>query len=229
MENVQREKASRSRAVKEARPDIKDLAKEFLSKVTKLSQAQKVNMLYSMITNSKPSPSMSNEQILNRALYRLKFGKYLLETDKFLKNRKNKFKWPRKWMKVFKQSRKKRKQILVMFLNIKGEMEPPKLYPIYSSNMVIIQNRPYLVDPRSFWRLGKYTLQIIKGIDRRPVSNLDYDEIKKRGDSTDSDEFLIKAAMQAFAGGVKKKPVDKKLLWVIGIVVVAAVVFFMSR
>ncbi len=53
--------------------------------------------------------------------------------------------------------------------------------------------------------MGKYTCQIIKGIDRRPVSNLDYAEIQKRGDSTDSDEFLIKAALQAVAGDFGKK------------------------
>ena len=114
------------------------------------------------------------------------------------------------------------------FLNIKGEIEPPKLYPIYSSNMIIIQNRPYQVDPRSFWRMGKYTCQIIKGIDRRPVSNLDYNEIRKRGDSTDSDEFLIKAAMQAIAGGIKKKPMDKRVMIVIGLIAAAALIYFMS-
>ena len=71
--------------------------------------------------------------------------------------------------------------------------------------------------------------QIIKGIDRRPVSNLDYDEIRKRGDSTDSDEFLIKAAMQAIVGGIKKKPLDKKVIIIIGLIAAAALIFFMTR
>ena len=114
-------------------------------------------------------------------------------------------------------------------INIKGEMEIPKLYPIYSSNMVIIQNRPYEIDPRSFWKLGKYTCQIIKGIDRRPVSNLDYNEIKARGDSTDSDDFLIKAALQAVIGGIKKKPMDKKVIIIIGLIAAAALIYFMSQ
>ena len=95
--------------------------------------------------------------------------------------------------------------------------------------MVIIQNRPYEVDPRSFWRMGKYTCQIIKGIDRIPVSNLDYDEIKKRGDSTDSDDFLIKAALQAIVGGVKKKPVDKKVIIIVGLIAAAVLIYFMSQ
>jgi len=210
------------------KPEIKDLAKEYLKDISKLSQNQKINLVYQNLYNKKPEHTFGMDQILNRILYRIKFGKYIKDTKEFIQKKGN-FKWPTKWKKVFKGSRKKRDQILVWFLNIKGEIEPPKLYPIYSSNMVIIRNRPYQVDPRSFWRMGKYTCQIIKGIDRRPVSNLDYDEVRKRGDSTDSDEFLIKAAMQAIAGGIKKKPMDKKVLVFIVIGIVAALIFFMSR
>ena len=77
--------------------------------------------------------------------------------------------------------------------------------------------------------MGKYICQIIKGIDRRPVSNLDYNEIKKRGDSTDSDEFLIKAALQAIVGVAHKKPVDKKTMIIIGVIILAAIVFFLMQ
>jgi len=211
------------------RPEIKDLAKEYLNEISKLSQSQKIHLIYKNIFDSKPDLNLSLDQILSRILYQIKFGKYIKDTKNFLKQKKRRFKWPMKWKQVFKSSRKKKNMILVWFLNIKGEIEPPKLYPIYSSNMVIIQNRPYEVDPRSFWRLGKYTCQIIKGIDRRPVSNLDYTEVRQRGDSTSSDEFLIKAAMQAVVGGVKKKPVDKKVIIIIAIVAIAALIFFMSK
>ncbi len=211
------------------RPEIKDLAKEYLREISKFSQAQKIHSVYKNLYNKKPDHIFNTDQILNRILYRIKFGKYIKDTKKFIKSKKGKFKWPVKWKSVFKKSRKKRNQILVWFLNIKGEIEPPQLYPIYSSNMIIIRNRPYEVDPRSFWRMGKYTCQIIKGIDRRPVSNLDYEEIKKRGDSTDSDEFLIKAALQAFVGGVKKKPIDKKVMIIIGLIAAAAVIFFLTQ
>lgn len=212
------------------RPEIKDLAKEYLNEISKLSQAQKINLVYKNFLKKKPDQNLNIDQILSRILYNIKFGSYIKDTKKFLKSKKGKFKWPFKWKRIFKSSRKKRNKILVWFLNIKGEIEPPKLYPIYSSNMVIIQNRPYEVDPRSFWRMGKYTCQIIKGIDRRPVSNLDLEEIRKRGDSTSSDELLIKAALQAFiSGGVKKKPLDKKVIIIIAIVAIAALVFFMSQ
>ncbi len=230
MENVFKRKGKQQvRRVEEDTPEIKDLAKEFFKEISEYSQAQKIHLAYKYLTNKKPDVNLSHDKILNRVLYHLEFGKYIKNTKNFLKKKKNVFKWPVKWKQTFKLSRKKRNQILVFFLNIKGEIEPPKLYPIYSSNMVIIKDRPYQVDPRSFWRLGKYTCQIIKGIDRRPVSNLDYNEIRRRGDSTDSDEFLIKAAMQAVIGIAKKKPIDKKVLIIIAVIAIAAVVFLVSQ
>ncbi len=211
-------------------PEIKDLAKEFFKEVKGYSQARKIQLVYKYLTNKKPDVNLSIDKILNRVLYHFEFGKYLKDTKSFLKKKKNVFKWSAKFKQIFKLSRKKSNQILVWFLNIKGEIESPKLYPIYSSNMVIIKDRPHQVDPRSFWRFGKYTCQIIKGIDRRPVSNLDYNEIRLRGDSTDSDEFLIKAAMQAIIGGAKKKQqMDKKVIIIIAVIAIAAVVFFMSQ
>jgi len=225
MENVFSKETSGS-----VRPEIKDLAKKYLNDISKLSQTQKIHLIYKDFLKKKPTPNLSIDQILGRILYNIKFGKYIKDTNKFLKKKRGKFRWPFKWKRIFKSSRKKRNQILVWFLNIKGEIEPPKLYPIYSSNMVIIQNRPYEVDPRSFWRMGKYTCQIIKGIDRRPVSNLDYDEIQRRGDSTSSDELLIKAALQAFVtGGVKKKPIDKKVIVIGAIIAIAMLIYFMSK
>ncbi len=240
MENVFKEKQTNSAIEKfprenniankvSYRPPIKDLAKEFLKEISGRSQAEKINLMYKSVIGKRPAAGLSNDQLLNRVLYTLKFGKHIKRTKSFLKKKKNKFKWSPKWKSIFKSSRKKRNQILVWFLNIKGEIEPPKLYPIYSSNMVIIKNRPYEVDPRSFWRMGKYTCQIIKGIDRRPVSNLDYNEVKKRGDSTDSDEFLIKAALQAMVGSAQKKQMNKRVMIIIGIIVLAAIVFFVSQ
>jgi len=213
-----------------SKPEIKDLAKEYLGELSGLSPAQLINKVYSNLYDKKPDKEMNPTQLLNRILYKQKFGKYIEDTTKSLKNKKKAFKWPAKWKRIFRGSKKKKSQILVWFLNIKGEIETPKLYPIYSSNMVIISNRPYQVDPRSFWRMGKYTCQIIKGIDRRPVSNLDYAEIQKRGDSTDSDEFLIKAALQAVAGDVsKKKPIDKKVIIIGGLIAAAILIYFMSK
>jgi len=118
----------------------------------------------------------------------------------------------------------------VFYLNVKNELEHPRLYPLYQGNMVIIRNKPYEVDPRAFWtsKQGKtmYKCLLIKEIDRRPVSNLDYSEIKKRGDATDSDDLLIRATLKAYAGAVKKTlGTGAIVLIVIG--VIAAIGFFM--
>ena len=93
-------------------------------------------------------------------------------------------------------------------------------------------NVPYEFDPRAVWiwwiKKKPYKVVIIKEIDRRPVSNLDLDEIKQRGDATDSDEFLIKTALRA----IQKEQVKQAAKWVlilIGIAIVGAVIYFFMR
>ena len=209
--------------------DIKNLTKEYLIDMSKLSQAQKLNLVYSNLAKKKPDPNMTPEKKLNRILFEQRFGDKIKHTKKFM-NKKKKFKFPFKWRKIMKGANKKGRQILVWYFNRKGVIEPPKLHPLYASDMIIVRNKPHEVDPRAFWRLGKNQCLCIKEIDRRPISNLDYAEIKARGDSTDSDEFIIKAAMQAVIGAAKKKvAVNKTVLIVIGIIVVVGVIFLASR
>jgi hypothetical protein len=104
--------------------------------------------------------------------------------------------------------------------------------PIFDGNMVIWRNKPYEFDPRAIWRIkgvrGQPMVYCIREIDRRPIknpdgsykadrygrkiyssdaalSNLDIDEVRRRGDSTESDEFLIKAALKAQTSQAKKQ------------------------
>lgn len=202
---------------------IKDLAREYLIEIKELSQMQMLHKMYFNLYKKKPDREMNANQLFMRILYMQKYGKYIDDTNKFKKDKKNKFKWSVKFKNVFKKSKKKRSQILVWYLNVQGELQPPQLCPIYSSNMIVIQNRPYEVDPRSFWRMGKYTCQIIKGIDRRPVSNLDLEEIRKRGDATDADDLLIKAALQAVYQEKTKKPIDTKIIVIVGLIAAAVI------
>lgn len=144
------------------------------------------------------------------------------ETDK----NKKQWKMPFSWFSKMGKAQKTRDMVVVFYLNIKGEMEQPMLLPLYSGNMVIIRNKVYEVDPRAFWTYRKgmktWKLLLIKEIDRRPVSNLDWDEIKARGDATDSDEFLIKAALRAQTaislGGMSKTALILIILGIVGIV-----------
>jgi hypothetical protein len=156
------------------------------------------------------------------------------------------FKWPWKWRRKFSQSKKKDKaeMMLVIFLNKKNQIEPPKFMPIFDGNMIVWKNKPYEFDPRAVWVVrgmkGTPQAYLIKEIDRRPVrnkygqnvyrdaavSNQDLDEIRERGDSTESDEFLIKAALKAQTSQVKKN-FNVAILVVVGLVVLGIVAYLM--
>ncbi len=169
-----------------------------------------------------------------------------LEEEKKIKDRGEKtkketkqFKWPMKWRRKFKQSTKKgmEDKLLVIFLNKKNEIEPPKFMPIFDGNMVVWKNKPYEFDPRAMWIVRGMRRNprayLIKEIDRRPVknkfdkyvytdaavSNMDLDEIRERGDSTESDEFLIKAALKA-----QQAQMSRKKMSAIAIIIMLVVV-----
>ena len=158
------------------------------------------------------------------------------------------FKWPFKWRKKFNASKKKvnNDNMLVIFLNKKNEIEAPKFMPIFDGNMIVWKNKPYEFDPRAVWRVkgmkGTPQAYLIKEIDRRPVrnkfgrnvyrdaavSNQDLDEIRERGDSTESDEFLIKAALKAQTSQVKKN-VNMAVIVVVILVILGVVAYLMFK
>ena len=166
--------------------------------------------------------------LLKQLVEEKQMGKQRKETRKT----KKKFRYPMSWKSKANKSSKRPDTVLVFYLNIKGEIQPPMIVPIYSGNMVIIKNKIHEVDPRAMWSLKvgmrNHKVLIIKEIDRRPVSNLDLDEIRRRGDSTDSDEFLIKAALRAQTATAKKSiPV---WIWIIvGIILVGLLIFFFTQ
>lgn len=155
------------------------------------------------------------------------------EKKKETKTRKKRWKFPRKWISKAKRSEKRKDAVLIFYLNIKGELEQPMIVPIYGGNMVIIRDKVYEVDPRAFWNVKvgfnrTYKLLIIKEIDRRPVSNLDWDDIRIRGDATDSDEFLIKAALRAQMTTAAKQ-MGKGMILIIILAIIAGLVFFFMQ
>ena len=90
MENVFSKKTRKSTTIE--KPEIKDLAKEYLNEISKLSQAQKIHLIYKNLFKAKHDQTFSIDQVLNRVLYRIKFGKYIQDTKDFLKKKKNKVK-----------------------------------------------------------------------------------------------------------------------------------------
>jgi hypothetical protein len=138
------------------------------------------------------------------------------------------FQFPRKWKGPMRRSLKVPNKILVFYLNKFGKIEPPKLLPVLDGDMVIIHEKPYEVNPKAIWRMGRYDVYLVREIDRRPVSNEDYDEVKARGDCTDSDVFLIKASQKAIQRQAKKE-MSKAALIVIGVIIVGIVIFFIAK
>ena len=162
--------------------------------------------------------------MLNELLEEKKTG----EMKKDTAEKQKVWKMPRVWKGKIKKSSKNKEAVAVMYFTIKGELELLTV-PIYGGNMVIIRNKVYEFDPRAIWttKIGMkfYKILAIKEIDRRPISNLDLDEVRKRGDSTDSDEFLIKAALKAQVQ-TTAKAVGKGIIILIAVVVIGGLLFF---
>lgn len=179
----------------------------------------------------------------------LESKKKLEERTEDTKKKQKLFKYPFKWMQAFSKSKKKQnnEKMLVFFLNKKNEIELPKMMPIYEGNMIIWKNKPYEFDPRAIWNVrgvkGNPRAYVIKELDRRPVknkygkyvytdaavSNLDIDEIRARGDSTESDEFLIKAALKAQVSQDNKKKMSMAIVVVVIVLVIGVAWFFLSK
>jgi hypothetical protein len=176
----------------------------------------------------EPLKEPSLKDLMLRLNNNLEYGGKVKETQEITK----KWKWPFKWKRLMGGAQKSIDKVLVFYLNIKGELEQPTIQPLYSGNMIIIRHKPYEVDPRAFWTvkigLKQYKILIIKEIDRRPVSNLDYTEIKRRGDATDSDEFLIKAALKAQTSAISGKTMKTAIIIIIIAIVAIAIYYFIK-
>ena len=149
-----------------------------------------------------------------------------LEQEKELKDKeqKKKFKFLSIIKKLGKKCDKKEDFILVQYLTIKQQVDF-KLCKIVGGDVVVINNKAHEIDPKAVWRHKNELWYIIREIDRKPVSNLDYDNVEKRNDGTSADVPLIKAIL----GAINKSndtPMSKNvILWIIGGLVLAAVAF----
>jgi len=180
-------------------------------------------------TSSKLETKTNINDRLRQVEEGLRLGKLKVDTEE----KEKPFKYPYKWKGAMKKStnaKASEDKVLMLYLNIKGEIEPPRLVPLYSGNIIIWKHKAYEFDPRACWttRLGKKIIKcvIIREIDRRPVSNLDWDEVKARGDSTDSDEILVKMVTKAVMEKAKQQ-MNKGVIIVIAILIAAAIGFFL--
>ncbi len=205
---------------------FKDMASEYLREIAKMDGKEMLEKMYFNLYKEKPHQNWEQNKIYRRILFKMKYGKHIDESKALEASKKKKFKWSYKIKTIFKKAKKQR-MILVWYLNVKGEIGLPKLCKLYSGNMIIVGERPHEVDPRAFWSMGKYTCLLVREIDRRPVSNLDLTAINRRGDSTDADTLLIKAALHAvYVEGKTKKQINPKNIMIIVGIVIAAVIAY---
>lgn len=135
-----------------------------------------------------------------------------------------------KFLKVLKKLGKRVDKsldlVLVMYLSQKYQVTL-KVCRIVSGNIVVIGNKAHTLNPKHIWRYKKMMWYIIREIDRKPVSNRDYDKVKKRRDDTEADTPLIKAVIGAVQ---KKKGIDLKgkNVWIIIIIAIVAIVVFFT-
>lgn len=143
--------------------------------------------------------------------------------------------FPNSWKKIFRKSEKKSNidMVIIELLNVKNEIEPLTLAPLYDGSMVIHKNKAYDFDPRALYTIKiknkMYKVLVINERDRRPVSNLNWDEIKQRGDSTDSDEIILKMIKRAQIDKIKKAMSASWILWVIIAGVIGLVIYLMVK
>ena len=153
------------------------------------------------------------------------------DTEANQKKWKIPFKWKRKMNKSSKPA--STDKVLCLFINKKGELDPPVLLPIYNGNTLVYKYTIHEVDPRDIITLHQkrrsYKLLIYRLMDRKAISNRDYAEVKKKGDSTIDDEVFIKAMLTAKASQVSKQQIGKGALIIGGLVIAGIIIWFFSK
>jgi len=132
--------------------------------------------------------------------------------------KKKKFRLPMKVRKLMRQERKKPNMVLILYLSRKYQARF-MLQRIVGGDTIVVNNKAHTLNPKAIYRMGKGVFYVIREIDRKPVSNLDYNKVVRRRDDTESDVPLIKAVLGAIQ---KKSAMPSKGVW-IALAVIAAV------
>ena len=171
----------------------------------------------------------------------------LLQKQKETLQKEKDFKYPSKWARKLKGTKRKNNsgKVLVMYLNKQGDMEVPVFLPVFDGNMIIYKNKPYEYDPRALYTVkgfkGSPRTLLLKESDRKPirnkegklvyinaeVTNQDIEEIRARGDSTEHDEFLLKFLLRASQSATAKK-INVGVMVIMGIIIVGVIIYLMS-
>jgi hypothetical protein len=129
------------------------------------------------IIQQEDTGSYPRSVTLAERLEQLERKQKLLQRDKETLETKKQFKFPFNWRRKFSQSKRKNAEdkMLVLYLNKKNQIEPPKLMPIFDGNMIVWKNKPYEFDPRAVW-----TVKGMKG--NSGTNNLSQFKVKETGE-----------------------------------------------
>lgn len=134
--------------------------------------------------------------------------------------------WKPNWRMrgLFKKS-KKPEFILVLYLTQKYDAFF-SLQRIISGNIIVFKNKVHVLNPKKIFSFGKNKFYIIREIDRQPISNEDYEEVRNAGRSTDEDVPLIKAVLGAVQKEQKIMPGKSIITWIIILAIILGVLYF---
>jgi len=167
--------------------------------------------------SNKPTP-LNKIQRLKKELIILK------SQDKKTSKKDN---TPKHLKSLMKKKQKKPNYVVVQYLTANYEVKF-KLCKIVSGNLVVVENKVHKLNPDKIWRLGKDSCYILREIDRNPISNDDYEDVRARGDDTDADVPLIKAVLGAVQKQKGSEEANKNTMVVVGIIiaiVIGAILF----
>ena len=161
-----------------------------------------------------------NSDSLNK-IQRLKKELIILKSKD--KKTMKKTKGPKILTKLLKKRRKKPGYVVVQYLTINYDIRF-KLCKIISGNLVVIENKVHKLDADKIWRLGKDSYYILRELDRNPVSNDDYQQVKERGDDTDADVPLIKAVLGAVQKNKASAETNKNTMIIVAVIAAVVIV-----
>ena len=147
-----------------------------------------------------------------------------LSTKKKRKKKQKQFEYPKVLNKLSGKADKKIDSVVVQYLTAKNQVQW-KLCKVIAGNLVVVRNKVHVLNPKMLWRYKNKMWYILREIDRRPVSNMDYEAVRAAKQDTDADVPLIKAVL----GAIQKQdePKKNKNAIIIGaLIVIAAIIVF---
>lgn len=176
--------------------------------------------------------SSSRSSNLKRKIERLNEDIEKLKLENASGKKQKSFKMPWKWKTAVNKSFKKNNDdnILCWYLTAKGQWVGPMFVPLVGGNVLIVKNRAHEFIPSemTWMKVGTKTcpIYVLRQIDRKPISNTDWNEVINRKDTTKDDEVILKMLKLAMIEKVKGA-INKNILWIVGIGIAAVVIGYM--